>query len=288
MSRGEVVLAAIQMVSGDQVAENLAVADRLIADAAGAGAMMVALPENFAFLGRQDVDKLAIAEPDHEGPIQSFLADRARRYRIHLVGGTIPLQTRERQRVRASCLVYGPSGERVARYDKIHLFDVAVGRDQRYRESDTLQSGDTVVLFDTPFARIGLAVCYDLRFPELFRELVAAGAEVLVVPSAFTAVTGAAHWELLVRCRAVENLCYLVAPDQGGEHPSGRLTHGETLIVDPWGRILSRCSRGAGMIHARLDRSELTNLRRRFPALEHRRLGVAPPPAPDSTEERNV
>ncbi|MCO6441492.1 MAG: carbon-nitrogen hydrolase family protein [Nitrococcus mobilis] len=287
MTQDEARLAAIQMVSGDGVAANLESADRLIAEAVAGGADLVALPENFAFVGRDEAGKLAIAEPDGGGPIQSFLAERARRHGIFLVGGTIPLRTSDQRRARAACLVYGPSGERCARYDKIHLFDVAVSADERYCESETLQAGDNTVIFDTPFARVGLAVCYDLRFPELFRELVAQGAELLVVPSAFTALTGAAHWELLVRTRAVENLCYLVAPDQGGEHPNGRLTYGETLIVNPWGRILGRHSRGPGMTQARMVRAELRETRRRFPALEHRRLGVAPPAA-RSTEEGNV
>lgn len=287
MTQSEARLAAIQMVSGDDVAANLEAADRLIAEAAAAGADLVALPENFAFVGREDAAKLALAESDEGGPIQSFLAEQARRHGIFLVGGTIPLRTSDRLRARAACLVYAPTGERCARYDKIHLFDVAVSVDERYCESETLQGGDTVVIFDTPFARVGLAVCYDLRFPELFRDLVAGGAELLVVPSAFTALTGAAHWELLVRARAVENLCYVVAPDQGGAHPNGRMTYGETLIVDPWGQVLSRYSRGPGVIHARMARSELWETRRRFPTLEHRRLGVVPPAA-RSTEERNV
>lgn len=288
MIQDEAWLAAIQMVSGDEVSANLESADRLITEAVNSGADLVALPENFAFVGRDEAAKLAIAESDEGGPIQLFLAERARRHGIFLIGGTIPLRTPDRLRARAACLVYGPTGECCARYDKIHLFDVAVGADERYCESETLQGGDTAVIFDTPFARVGLAVCYDLRFPELFRELVVGGAELLVVPSAFTALTGAAHWELLVRTRAVENLCYVMAPDQGGEHPNGRMTYGETLIVDPWGRILSRYSRGPGMICARMVRSELREVRRRFPVLEHRRLGVAPPPAARSTEERNV
>lgn len=287
MTQSEARLAAIQMVSVDEVAANLKAADRLIAEAVNAGADLVALPENFAFVGREDAAKLAIAESEEGGPIQSFLAERARRHGIFLVGGTIPLHTLDRRRARAACLVYAPTGECCARYDKIHLFDVAVGADERYCESATLQGGDTTVTFDTPFARVGLAVCYDLRFPELFRDLVAKGAELLIVPSAFTALTGAAHWELLIRARAVENLCYVVAPDQGGMHPNGRMTYGETLIVDPWGQILGRHSRGAGVAHARMARPQLWETRRRFPVLEHRRLGIAPPAA-RSTEERNV
>lgn len=288
MIQDEAHLAAIQMVSGESVAENLEAADHLIAKAVNAGAQLVALPENFAFLGREEAAKLAIAEPDGDGPIQSFLAETARNHGIFLVGGTLPLRASEQGRARAACLAYGPNGERCARYDKIHLFDVAVSAAERYCESETLQAGESIVIFDTPFARVGLAICYDLRFPELFRELVASGAELLIVPSAFTALTGAAHWELLVRARAVENLCYVMAPDQGGKHPNGRMTYGETLIVDPWGRVLDRHSRGPGLIHARMVRSELRETRRRFPALEHRRLGVAPPPVARSTEEGNV
>ncbi|MDN5870937.1 MAG: carbon-nitrogen hydrolase family protein [Nitrococcus sp.] len=287
MTQYEARLVAIQMVSGDDLAANLDAADRLIAEAMDSGADLVALPENFAYVGRDDAAKLALAEPDGSGPIQSFLAEQAQRHGIFLIGGTIALRGADPQRARAACLVYSPTGERCARYDKIHLFDVAVGVNERYCESATLEGGDSVVIFDTPFARVGLAVCYDLRFPELFRELVAGGAELLVVPSAFTALTGAAHWELLVRARAVENLCYVIAPDQGGEHPNGRATYGETLIVDPWGRILSRCSRGPGMVHARMARSKLEETRRRFPALDHRRLAAVRPPV-KSTEERNV
>lgn len=288
MAQDETRLAAIQMVSGDSVAANLDSADQLIAEAAKAGAELVALPENFALVGRDDAAKLAIAESDGDGPIQSFLAERARRHGLFLVGGTIPLCTEDQRRARAACLVYGPTGERCARYDKIHLFDVTVSVDERYCESETLQGGDSAVTFDTPFARVGLAICYDLRFPELFRALAAEGAELLVVPSAFTALTGAAHWELLARTRAVENLCYVVAPDQGGEHSNGRMTYGETLIVEPWGQILGRYSRGPGVIHARMARSELWEMRQRFPALEHRRLSVAAPPAIGSMEEHDV
>ncbi len=215
--------AVVQMVSGSDLAANLASAGRLIEQAAQAGARLVALPENFALLGRREQDKLAVAEPDGAGPIQDFLAEMAQRHGIYLVGGTIPLRGADPQRVRAACLLHGPDGRRLARYDKIHLFDVEVADGgERYRESASIEPGNAVVTVDTELGCIGLAVCYDLRFPELFRALLARGAEILVLPSAFTETTGAAHWHLLCRARAVENLCYLLAPGQGGQHDNGR------------------------------------------------------------------
>ncbi len=266
------VVAAVQMVSGPELGANLAEAERLIAEAAAAGAQLVALPENFPLMGYREGDKLAIAEPEGRGPIQAFLAEQARRHGLVLVAGTIPLQGSGGERVRAAEAVYGPDGRRLACYDKIHLFDVALEGGEAYRESRTLEPGRTPVVVDTPVGRLGLAVCYDLRFPELFRILAEQGAELLVIPSAFTAVTGQAHWEVLLRARAVENLCYVVAPNQGGEHASGRCTHGDTMLVEPWGGVLGRLAGGPGVVTAEVDRDRLHSLRARFPALEHRIL----------------
>lgn len=269
--------AAVQMVSGSDVKTNLATAGRLIGQAAQAGARLVALPENFALLGRREQDKLAVAEPDGAGPIQDFLADTACRHGIHLIGGTIPLRGADPQRVRAACLLHGPDGQRLARYDKIHLFDVDVGEaaagGERYRESASIEPGQTAVTANTELGCIGLAVCYDLRFPELFRALQARGAQILVLPSAFTETTGAAHWHLLCRARAVENLCYLVAPGQGGLHDNGRRTYGHSLIASPWGEVLAeRIEMGEGTACAAIDLAAMERVRERFPALQHRRL----------------
>jgi len=269
--------AVVQMVSGSEVGANLACAGRLIEQATRAGARLVALPENFALLGRREQDKLAVAESDGAGPIQDFLAQTARRHGIYLVGGTIPLRGADAQRVRAACLLHGPDGRRLARYDKIHLFDVEVGESagggERYRESASIEPGDEVVTVDTELGRLGLAVCYDLRFPELFRALLAKGAEILILPSAFTETTGAAHWHLLCRARAVENLCYLLAPGQGGLHDNGRRTYGHSLIAGPWGEVLAECAdTGGGIAYADIDLGAMDHLRARFPALQHRRL----------------
>lgn len=264
-------LAAIQMVSGPDLKANLAQAGELLDQAASTGARLAVLPENFAFMGLRDTDKLALAEADGDGPIQAFLSKQARRHRLWLVGGTIPLRGGG-ERARAACLVFDDTGRRVARYDKIHLFDVQVG-EESYRESATLEPGDAPVLVETPFGRLGLAVCYDLRFPELFRRLAGQGMEILALPAAFTAVTGAAHWEVLLRARAIENLCYVVAAAQGGRHAGGRETFGDSMIVDPWGAVLARRPQQPGVVTAAVDLERLTELRRRFPALDHRRLG---------------
>lgn len=272
--RVPVRVAAVQMVSGTVVAENLRQAEALIAQAAAAGAALVALPENFALMGQHERDKLAIAETeDGAGPIQSFLAGQARRHGIWLVGGTIPLRSASAERVHAACLTYGPTGACVGRYDKIHLFDVEVAEQEAYRESATIAAGEPQPVFvDTAVGRLGLTVCYDLRFPELFRLLAAQGVELLAVPSAFTATTGAAHWQVLVRARAIENQCVVIAPGQGGRHANGRETHGESMIVGPWGEILARVDKGPDIAIAEVDLDRLHQLRRRFPALAHRRL----------------
>ncbi len=269
--------AVVQMVSGSELAANLGSAGRLIAQAADRGARLVALPENFALLGRRERDKLALAEAEGAGPIQDFLASTAQRHRVYLVGGTIPLRGADPQRVRAACLLHGPDGRRLARYDKMHLFDVEVGAatggGEHYRESASIEPGDQLVTVDTELGWIGLAVCYDLRFPELFRALLAQGAEILVLPSAFTETTGAAHWHLLCRARAVENLCYLLAPGQGGLHDNDRRTYGHSLIAGPWGDVLAEhADSGQGIASADIDLAALQRLRTRFPAVQHRRL----------------
>ena len=266
-------LAAVQMASGPNVDANLLEAERLVRDAAAGGAGLVVLPENFAFMGQRIQDLIPLAEPDGDGRLQSFLARTAAKYGVWLVGGTVPLATRSGDRVRAACLVLDERGARVARYDKIHLFDVRVpGVDERYEESAAIEPGEATRVIDSPFGRLGIAVCYDLRFPEQFRQMLDDGMEIVAIPSAFTAITGKAHWETLVRARAIENLVYVVAAAQGGYHINGRETHGHSMIVDPWGAILAEVARGTGVICARLDADYLQSVRRNFPVLAHRRL----------------
>ena len=263
--------AAIQMTSGPDVAANLAQAGTLLEEAAAAGARLAALPENFSFMGLKDADKRAVAEADGAGAAQDFLAATAARLRLWIVGGTVPLKAGADGRVAAASLVYDPTGHRVARYDKIHLFDVDIpGRAESYRESAHVAPGAGAVLVDTPLGRLGLSVCYDVRFPELYRHLSARGAQLLLVPSAFTGPTGRAHWEALLRARAIENLCYVIAPAQSGFHPSGRETYGDSMIVDFWGRILQRVPRGTGCAIAELDLQMQASVRGSFPALLHR------------------
>lgn len=273
-------VAAIQMCSTDRRDDNLATAARLLEQAAAAGARLAVLPENFALMGRQEKDKLAIAEPAGSGPIQDFLAATARRLKLWIVAGTVPLAVEGDDRhVWAASLVYCDLGRQVARYDKIHLFDIEVpdrdggGGGERYRESASIAFGaPQAVVVDTPAGRLGLSVCYDLRFPELYRRLVAAGAEILCVPSAFTERTGRAHWEALLRARAIENQCFVIAPGQAGEHVNGRRTWGHSLILDPWGETLALLEAGEGAAIAALPRERLEDVRRSFPALTHRRL----------------
>jgi nitrilase len=269
-------VAAIQMTSGHEIEANLEAAERHLSAAAAQGALLAALPENFAFMGRNSGDKRAIAEPDGAGRIQNFLADTARRLNIWIVGGTVPLrQSSEGQsddgRVAAACLVYKSDGQRAARYDKIHLFDVDVpGSTESHRESAHTVPGREPRVVDTPIGKLGLAVCYDMRFPELFRVLSRQGAEMFVVPSAFTVPTGRAHWESLLRARAIENLCGLIAPAQWGRHPNGRETYGDSMIIDHWGKVLARMPEGTGCVVADIDPAGRTDARSRFPSLEHR------------------
>lgn len=265
-------VAAVQMASAPHVEANLSEAKRLIAQASKAGARLVALPENFAFMGYSEADKLKVAEPDGAGEIQDFLAAQAKAHGIFLVGGTVPLCTERGDKIRPAAPIYGPDGRRWGCYDKIHLFDVEVAPGEAYRESAVQQGGNELLVLETPLGRIGVAVCYDLRFPELFRELSLRGMELLVVPSAFTAATGEAHWNLLVRARAVENLCYVIAPDQGGYHVNGRETHGESMVVDPWGGVIQSLASGSGIAMGEVDLQRLHDIRSRFPVLSHRRL----------------
>ncbi len=266
-------IAAIQMASGPNVSANLIEAGRLIALAAEAGAQLVVLPENFALMGMTERDKVELREREGEGPIQEFLSRQALRHQLWIVGGTVPVEASAPDKIRAACLVYDTRGKQVARYDKIHLFDVALKESgEEYNESATIEPGEAPVVLDTPFGRLGLAVCYDLRFPELFRTLAGQGAELIALPAAFTAITGKAHWEVLVRARAIENLSYLIASAQGGYHLNGRHTHGDSMIVDPWGRVLDRLPSGSGIVVADIDSGQLQNRRRTFPVLDHRRL----------------
>ncbi len=272
MSVPRVKIAAIQMASGPNLSANLLEAERLVAEAVDSGARLVVLPENFGFMGQGERDLVTIKEAPGQGPLQGFLVHLARRFGIWVVGGTVPMDANDVHRVRAASLVYNPQGEQIARYDKVHLFDVHLpGTQERHAESETVEPGDQVVVVDTPFGRLGLAVCYDLRFPELFRRLVDRGAEIICLPAAFTALTGKAHWEILLRARAIENLAYVIAAAQGGFHVSGRETHGQSMIVDPWGTVLAQLSRGPGVVSAEVNPELLAATRRTFPALEHRR-----------------
>ncbi|AKR43643.1 carbon-nitrogen hydrolase family protein [Methylophilus sp. TWE2] len=264
-----VKVAAVQMASSPNVSANLVEAKRLIEMAAKAGAKLVVLPEYFCIMGLKDVDKVAIREKQNEGPIQQFLSKTAKAYKIWIVAGSVPLESQHANKVRNSCLVYNDKGEQVARYDKIHLFGLDMGT-EHYHEENTIEPGDTVVTLDTPFGRIGLSICYDLRFPELYRAM--GEVDMIVVPSAFTETTGKAHWETLIRARAIENLTYVIASAQGGYHLSGRETHGNSMIVDPWGVVLDRLPRGSGIVIANVNRNYIKNLRQSLPALKHKTI----------------
>lgn len=264
-------VAAIQMASGPSVAANLLEAEALIRLSVSRGAQLLVLPEYFALMGHKETDKVQAREVDGKGPIQDFLARQAKKHKVWIIGGSVPLATEDPDKVRNSCLVYDANGKRVARYDKIHLFNLNLGAEQ-FREERTIEPGNEVVVFDSPFGRIGLSICYDLRFPELYRAM--HPVDILVVPSAFTATTGRAHWEPLVRARAIENLCYVIAAAQGGYHLSGRETHGHSMIVDPWGVILDELPRGSGIVTANISPQYQKQLRSSLPALQHRVLST--------------
>ncbi len=262
-------VAAIQMASGPSVSANLEEAARLIEDAVSQKAKLVVLPEYFCIMGMKDTDKLAVREQPGDGQIQNFLSDTAKRLGIWLVGGSVPMASSESDKVYNSCLVYADNGEQVARYDKIHLFGLQLGN-EHYAEEKTIKAGNKVVTVDSPFGRIGLSICYDLRFPELFRMM--NNVDIILAPAAFTAITGRAHWEVLVRARAVENMAYVIAPGQGGYHVSGRETNGDSMIVDPWGVVMARLPKGPGAVVATLDPEYQASLRTNLPALDHRIL----------------
>lgn len=268
-------VAAMQMNSGSDVSANLALADRLLAEAADDGCRLAVLPENFALMPENATDKAKHAEQPGEGPIQEFLAEAARRYGLWVVAGSMPLVSPEiaAERVYGACPVYDPEGNARALYRKIHLFDVdLVDKQESYRESRSMYPGDELVTVSTPCGRVGLSICYDLRFPEMFRRLVDDGATLFTVPAAFTVTTGKAHWHVLLRARAIENLAYVIAAGQYGQHPDHRSTFGHTLICDPWGRILAERVEGNGVVSADIDPELPAKLRSEFPALANRKL----------------
>jgi deaminated glutathione amidase len=264
-----VKVAGIQMASSPSVSANLTEAERLIKLAAAEGAKIVVLPEYFCIMGIKDTDKVKIREEEGDGPIQNFLSKMAKKHKILLIGGTVPLVSSSPNKVRNSCLVYNDKGKQIARYDKIHLFGLDLAA-EHYHEENTIEPGNQVVVVDTPYGKIGLSTCYDLRFPELYRAM--GEVDMIVVPSAFTETTGKAHWETLVRARAIENLCYVIAPAQGGYHLSGRETHGNSMIVDPWGVVLDRLPRGSGIVIAGVNTHYENSLRKSLPALKHKTI----------------
>jgi deaminated glutathione amidase len=263
-------VAALQMVSTPDRERNLAQASRLIAQAAREGAGLVLLPEYFCIMGFKDTDKLALRETPGEGPIQQFLADAAREHRVWVIGGTLPLESAESDRVLNTTLVFDPSGKQAARYDKIHLFNFEKG-EESFDEARTICPGSEVRSFEAPFGRVGLSICYDLRFPELYRKL--GDCALIVVPSAFTYTTGQAHWEMLLKARAVENQCYVLAAAQGGKHENGRRTWGHSMLIDPWGEIVAVLEEGAGVVAGSLDAARIAAVRQSLPAYRHRVLG---------------
>ncbi|MCY1235297.1 Deaminated glutathione amidase [compost metagenome] len=265
-------VAAIQTVTGTSLDANLARAGALIAEAAAGGAALVLLPEYFCMMGRSESDKVAVREHDGDGPVQQFLADAARRHGIWLVGGTLPMWCDDPARVYNTSLAFDPRGERVARYDKIHLFGFTRGTES-YDESRTILAGRTPVSFDAPCGRVAMSVCYDLRFPELYRGLAAGdGTSLILMPAAFTYTTGQAHWEILLRARAIENQCYVLAAAQGGKHENGRRTWGHSMLVDPWGEVLATLPEGEGVVGGVIDPVRLAEVRQNLPALRHRVL----------------
>jgi len=270
------IVAAVQMTSVADVGRNLDTARVLVRRARAGGACLAVLPENFCFMGRSEAERRGIVEPDGDGPVQRAVAAMARESAIWIVAGTQPIAVPGEPRPANACIVYDDTGRRVARYDKIHLFDVDLpGGREGYRESANAVPGAKPVTVDTPAGRVGLTVCYDLRFPELFRQLVSEGAEIFTVPSAFTGPTGRAHWEVLLRARAIEDLCFVIAAAQSGVHDNDRETYGDSLVVDYWGRVLARQPRGSGVVLATLDRDGQRATRASFPALHHRRIPAA-------------
>jgi nitrilase len=262
-------VAAIQMVSTPKMEENIATARTLVAQAAAGGATLVTLPEYWPIMGLRDTDKVDHAEQPGAGPIQDFMAQAAKEHGIWLIGGTLPLVSNDAAKVMNTTLVYNPQGESIGRYDKIHLFGFQQGTES-YDEARTIVPGTEVGSFDAPFGRVGLSVCYDLRFPELFRAM--GECALMVVPAAFTYVTGLAHWEVLLRARAIENQCYVLAAAQGGTHASGRRTYGHSMLIDPWGKVVDVLAEGAGVVSGDIDQAFLDQVRGNLPALRHRKL----------------
>ena len=271
-TREPFAVAALQMVSTPSVAENCAMARELVAQAAAGGAQLVLLPEYWPVMGLHETDKLALAESAGDGPIQQCMADMARQHGVWLIGGTLPINAGEADKIRNTTLVFDPTGAAISRYDKIHLFNFNKGAES-YDEARTITSGDQVVTFDAPCGRVGLSVCYDLRFPELYRAL--GDCALLVVPSAFTYTTGQAHWEILLRARAIENQSYVLAAAQGGQHENGRRTFGHSILIDPWGQIIDVLPQGAGVVAGQIDAARIDAVRTSLPALRHRRFGMS-------------
>ena len=263
-------VAAVQMVSSASLPANLEAAERLVGAAAGEGARIVALPENFYLIGGHEGDKVKLRERDGAGPIQDFLAAAARRHRVWLIGGTAPIQSADESRILSACLVFDDAGRRVARYDKMHLFRFDGGGAERYDEARTLEPGGAPIAIASPFGRLALSICYDVRFPELYRSL--GEFDVMFVPSAFTVPTGRAHWDVLLRARAVENQAYVVAPAQGGLHDSGRRTYGHSMIVDPWGEVIAQRAEGEGLVLGEIDLERIREVREALPALANRKM----------------
>ena len=265
-------IAAIQMSSSDNVDENLSQAEQLISKASSQGALLVVLPEIFAIMGKTPTDKVDVAEEYGNGKIQSFLSRCAKQYNIWIVGGTIPLQCEDKNKVRAACIVYDSTGKSVARYDKIHLFDAKLSETESFQESNTTEPGNSVVVIDSPVGKLGLVVCYDIRFPTLLTELMSRGVEVITIPAAFFVKTGEAHWKLLTRARAVDTFSYIIVSAQSGVHASGRKTYGHTLIVNPWGTVVSEIAEaGNAIAYADIDLKQLREIRKSIPVLQHKK-----------------
>jgi nitrilase len=265
----KIQVAAAQMVSTPDPAENCKTAARLVREAAAAGAQLVLLPEYWAVLGGNEQDKVEIAEPAGDGPLQNFLANLVRECGVWLLGGTLPLKSHQSGKVLNSLMAYAPDGTLASRYDKIHLFGFTRG-EESYDESRTIVPGSEVAVLETPFARVGLSICYDLRFPELYRAM--GQCDLIVMPAAFTATTGRAHWEVLLRARAIENQCYVLASAQGGLHPNGRRTWGHSMLVDPWGAVRAQLAEGEGLVAGEIDLDSMMGIRTSLPALQHRTL----------------
>ncbi|MBF0264100.1 MAG: carbon-nitrogen hydrolase family protein [Gammaproteobacteria bacterium] len=262
------------MASGPNVSANLSEAERLIKMSVESGAELVVLPENFALMGMKDLDTLKIAEDiNNPGEILEFLSNTAKYFGIWLLGGTVPIKTNDTSKILSASILFNDKGEQVARYDKIHLFDMDLSESSgAYHESSFTKAGSDIITIDSPFGKLGIAICYDIRFPELFRKMTKSGMQILLLPSSFTAITGQAHWEILNRSRAIENLCYVVTSAQGGYHVNGRETYGHSMIVSPWGKILDQLNSGSGFVIADVDKNFVEETRNNFPVLEHRKL----------------